>query len=119
MDSAGAAEQQFSAVSNNISSALIRLDNNWTKLKTSFSDGRNIIVDVVNVFSNFVGFLADIGPGAITASAGIALLTTKIVLGTIATQKRYAAEKLLSVVATSSLSANKKKLALDALLEAQ
>lgn len=119
MDSAGAAEQQFSAVSNNISSALTRLDNNWTKLKTSFSDGRNIIVDVVDVFSNFVGFLADIGPGAITASAGIALLTTKIVLGTIATQKRYATEKLLSVVATSSLSANKKKLALDALLEAQ
>lgn len=119
MDSAGAAEQQFSAVSNNISSALTRLDNNWTKLKTSFSDGRNVIVDVVDVFSNFVGFLADIGPGAITASAGIALLTTKIVLGTIATQKRYAAEKLLSVVATSSLSANKKKLALDALLEAQ
>lgn len=119
MDSAGAAEQQFSAVSNNISSALTRLDNNWTKLKTSFSDGRNVIVDVVDVFSNFVGFLADIGPGAITASAGIALLTTKIVLGTIATQKRYATEKLLSVVATSSLSANKKKLALDALLEAQ
>lgn len=119
MDSAGAAEQQFSAVSNNISSALTRLDNNWTKLKTSFSDGRNIIVDVVDVFSNFVGFLADIGPGAITASAGIALLTTKIVLGTIATQKRYATEKLLSVVATSSLPTNKKKLALDALLEAQ
>ena len=119
MDSAGAAEQQFSAVSNNISSALTRLDNNWTKLKTSFSDGRNVIVDVVDVFSNFVGFLADIGPGAMTASAGIALLTTKIVLGTIATQKRYATEKLLSVVATSSLSANKKKLALDALLEAQ
>lgn len=119
MDSAGAAEQQFSAVSNNISSALTRLDNNWTKLKTSFSDGRNVIIDVVDVFSNFVGFLADIGPGAITASAGIALLTTKIVLGTIATQKRYATEKLLSVVATSSLSANKKKLALDALLEAQ
>lgn len=119
MDSAGAAEQQFSAVSNNISSALTCLDNNWTKLKTSFSDGRNVIVDVVDVFSNFVGFLADIGPGAITASAGIALLTTKIVLGTIATQKRYATEKLLSVVATSSLSANKKKLALDALLEAQ
>lgn len=119
MDSAGAAGQQFSAVSNNISSALTRLDNNWTKLKTSFSDGRNVIVDVVDVFSNFVGFLADIGPGAITASAGIALLTTKIVLGTIAIQKRYATEKLLSVVATSSLSANKKKLALDALLEAQ
>ena len=119
IDSAGAAEQQFSAVSNNISSALIRLDNNWAKLKTSFSDGRNIIIDVVNVFSNFVGFLADIGPSAITAGAVIALLTAKIVLGTIATQKRYAAEKLLSVVATSSLSANKKKLALDALLEAQ
>lgn len=119
LDAAGAAEEQFGAISNNISSALIRLDNNWTKLKTSFSEGRNILVDIVNVFSNFVGFLADIGSGAITAGAGIALLTAKIILGTIATQKRYATEKLLNVVATSSLSNNKKKLALDALLEAQ
>lgn len=119
LDAAGAAEEQFGAISNNISSALTRLDNNWTKLKTSFSEGRNILVDIVNVFSNFVGFLANIGSGAITAGAGIALLTAKIILGTVATQKRYAIEKLLNVVATSSLSNNKKKLALDALLEAQ
>ena len=119
LDAAGAAEEQFGAISNNISSALTRLDNNWTKLKTSFSEGRNILVDIVNVFSNFVGFLADIGSGAITTSAGIALLTAKIILGTIATQKRYTTEKLLNVVATSSLSNNKKKLALDTLLEAQ
>lgn len=118
MDSAGAAEQQFSAVSNNISSALTRLDNNWTKLKTSFSDGRNIIVDVVNVFSSFVGFLADIGPNAITAGAGIALLTAKIVLANIAATKQYAIKAMQDAIDLSSLNKKKKIIAADTILEA-
>lgn len=118
MDSAGAAEQQFSAVSNNISSALTRLDNNWTKLKTSFSDGRNIIVDVVDVFSNFVGFLADIGPGAITAGAGIALLTAKIVLANIAATKQYAMKAMQDAIDLSSLNNTEKIIAADTILEA-
>lgn len=118
MDSAGAAEQQFSAVSNNISSALTRLDNNWTKLKTSFSDGRNIIVDVVDVFSNFVGFLADIGPSAITAGAGIALLTAKIVLANIAATKQYAMKAMQDAIDLSSLNNTEKIIAADTILEA-
>ena len=118
MDSAGAAEQQFSAVSNNISSALTRLDNNWTKLKTSFSDGRNVIVDVVDVFSNFVGFLADIGPSAITAGAGIALLTAKIVLANIAATKQYAIKAMQDTIDLSSLNNTEKIIAADAILEA-
>lgn len=118
MDSAGAAEQQFSAVSNNISSALIRLDNNWTKLKTSFSDGRNVIVDVVDVFSNFVGFLADIGPSAITAGAGIALLTAKIVLANIAATKQYAIKAMQDTIDLSSLNNTEKIIAADTILEA-
>jgi hypothetical protein len=118
MDSAGAAEQQFSVVSDNISSALTRLDNNWTKLKTSFSDGRNIIVDVVDVFSNFVGFLADIGPSAITAGAGIALLTAKIVLANIAATKQYAMKAMQNAIDLSSLDNTKKIIAADTILEA-
>lgn len=118
MDSAGAAEQQFSAVSNNISSALTRLDNNWTKLKTSFSDGRNVIVDVVDVFSNFVGFLADIGPSAITAGAGIALLTAKIVLANIAATKQYAIKAMQDTIDLSSLNNTEKIIAADTILEA-
>lgn len=109
MDSAGAAEQQFAAVSDSISSALTRLDNNWVKLKTSFSEGRNVLVDIINLFSSFIGFLGDIGPGAITAGAGIALLTAKIITLGIAEGKHAATVKLLNTIDEASISYSKKK----------
>ena len=109
MDSAGAAEQQFAAVSDSISSALTRLDNNWVKLKTSFSEGRNVLVDIINLFSSFIGFLGNIGPGAITAGAGIALLSAKIVALGIAEGKHAATVKLLNAIDEASISYSKKK----------
>lgn len=118
MDSAGAAEQQFAAVSDSISSALTRLDNNWVKLKTSFSEGRNVLVDIINLFSSFIGFLGDIGPGAITAGAGIALLTAKMVLLGIQEGKHLATQQLLDAVNTSNLHYTQKRIAANTLLEA-
>lgn len=64
MDAAGAAEQQFSAVSDNLSSALKRLDNNFTALKTSFFNSSSSLTSFVNLLASAVGALAKI-PGPI------------------------------------------------------
>lgn len=111
MDSAGAAEEQFAAISNSISAALTRLDNNWTKLKTSFSDGRNIIIDIINILSSFVGFLADIGPGAVTAGAMVTLLAAKIAVLGVQQGKQLAIAKILKTLNTSGISDDQKSAA--------
>ena len=80
LDAAGAAEEQFGAISNNISSALTRLDNNWTKLKTSFGEGRSVLIDVIDAFSGFLAFLSKAGAGFVTAAAGVALLSAKLLV---------------------------------------
>ncbi|CRH60077.1 Uncharacterised protein [Chlamydia trachomatis] len=80
MDSAGAAEEQFAAVSDSISAALTRLDNNWTALKTSFGEGRSVLIDVIDAFSGFLAFLSKAGAGFTTAAAGVALLSAKLLV---------------------------------------
>ena len=57
-NSAGAAQQQFQAISTNLSAALNKLDNNFIALKTSFADGINIITVATDILSSFVGLLA-------------------------------------------------------------
>lgn len=102
MDSAGASEQQFEAISSNLSSAFIRLENEWTRLKTSFADGKNIISSAVDVLSNLLHFISDIGPTATLAGGGILLLTTRIVALTIAETARQKIQKLNTVLDTKS-----------------
>ena len=72
MDSAGAAEEQFQAVGNNLSAALHRLDNNFTALKTSFLEDTGALTAFINVLAGFVDILAKI-PGPIKT---IAIVTT-------------------------------------------
>lgn len=102
MDSAGASEQQFEAISSNLSSAFIRLENEWTRLKTSFADGKNIISSAVDVLSNLLHFISDIGPTATLAGGGILLLTTRIVALTVAETARQKIQKLNTVLDTKS-----------------
>lgn len=102
MDSAGASEQQFEAISSNLSSAFIRLENEWTRLKTSFVDGKNIISSAVDVLSNLLHFISDIGPTATLAGGGILLLTTRIVALTVAETARQKIQKLNTVLDTKS-----------------
>ena len=109
LDAAGATEEQFGAISNNISSALTRLDNNWTKLKTSFSEGRNIIVGIVNVFSNLIGYFADMGAGFTTVTVAMGLLTAKIITLGVAEGKHAAVVKLLNTLDNAQISNSKKK----------
>lgn len=68
MDSAGAAEEQFQAVGNNLSAALQRLDNNFTALKTSFLEDTGALTAFINVLAGFVDILAKI-PGPIKTIA--------------------------------------------------
>ena len=72
MDSAGAAEEQFQAVGNNLSAALQRLDNNFTALKTSFLEDTGALTAFINVLAGFVDILAKI-PGPIKT---ITIVTT-------------------------------------------
>lgn len=72
MDSAGAAEEQFQAVGNNLSAALQRLDNNFTALKTSFLEDTGALTAFINVLAGFVDILAKI-PGPIKT---ITIITT-------------------------------------------
>lgn len=102
MDSAGASEQQFEAISSNLSSAFIRLENEWTRLKTSFADGKNIISSAIDVLSNLLHFISDIGPTATLAGGGILLLTTRIVALTVAETARQKIQKLNTVLDTKS-----------------
>ena len=102
MDSAGASEQQFEAISSNLSSAFTRLENEWTRLKTSFADGKNIISSAVDVLSNLLHFISDIGPTATLAGGGILLLTTRIVALTVAETARQKIQKLNTVLDTKS-----------------
>lgn len=102
MDSAGASEQQFEAISSNLSSAFVRLENEWTRLKTSFADGKNIISSAVDVLSNLLHFISDIGPTATLAGGGILLLTTRIVALTVAETARQKIQKLNTVLDTKS-----------------
>lgn len=102
MDSAGASEQQFEAISSNLSSAFIILENEWTRLKTSFADGKNIISSAVDVLSNLLHFISDIGPTATLAGGGILLLTTRIVALTVAETARQKIQKLNTVLDTKS-----------------
>lgn len=102
MDSAGASEQQFEAISSNLSSAFIRLENEWTRLKTSFADGKNIISGAVDVLSNLLHFISDIGPTTTLAGGGILLLTTRIVALTVAETARQKIQKLNTVLDTKS-----------------
>lgn len=76
MDAAGAAEQQFSAVSDNLSSALKRLDNNFTALKTSFFNSSSSLTSFVNLLASAVDALAKI-PGPIKE---ISLVMTALTL---------------------------------------
>lgn len=118
MDSAGAAEQQFAVVSDSISAALTRLDNNWTALKTSFGEGRSVLIDVIDAFSGFLAFLSKAGAGFVTAAAGVALLSAKLLVLGIQQSKRAATESMLLTIDSASIATTDKKVAANILLEA-
>lgn len=82
-NSAGAAEQQFQAVSTNLSASLKKLNNNFDALKTSFFNGTGVISGIVNVFADLIGLLAklpsafSLGIVAITGFTGKMLVLNK------------------------------------------
>lgn len=81
MDATGAANQQFQAVSNNLSASLNKLNNNLTALKTSFLENASVISGIINLFAGFVGVLAKV-PAPIKEAAivltGYSVIMTKI-----------------------------------------
>lgn len=118
MDSAGASEQQFEAISSNLSSAFIRLENEWTRLKTSFADGKNIISGAVDVLSNLLHIISNIGPGATLAIGSIGLLTAKITALTVAQTTKNAVSKVSAVLDQTSIDNYDKAILKGTLLQA-
>lgn len=118
MDSAGASEKQFEAISSNLSSAFIRLENEWTRLKTSFADGKNIISGAVDVLSNLLHIISNIGPGATLAIGSIGLLTAKITALTVAMTTKNAVSKVSAVLDQTSIDNYDKAILKGTLLQA-
>lgn len=113
-NSAGAAEQQFEAISSNLSSALTRLDNGFTAIKTSWTEGINVITLVVDALAALLNIVSKIPSGIQLAATVFGVLVAKQVAAQIASEKltaqmikETAARKILSTVEKSSLDSTK------------
>ena len=125
-NSAGAAEKQFQAVSNNLSSALTRLDNSFASLKTSWTGSINIITLLVDALSALVNVIAKVPLGLQLATAAFGVLIVKQTAAELASQKlviqtakETAARKMLSSIEDSSLDSAKKLVVVKELLSAK
>lgn len=107
-NSAGAAEQQFQAVSTNLSAALNKLDNNFAALKTSFMEGTGILSSFINMLAGLVGIIAKIPAPITLITTVIGTLALKTIVLTSAQKARLKAEKLLEIVGKSNLTNTQK-----------
>ena len=110
-NAAGAAEQQFQAISNNLTSAFNRLDNSFTALQTSWTDGVNVLTMLTDVLSTLLLGLSKI-PTVMQGIIGISaiLLARTIALST-AEAKRAAIQKVADAINNSILSNEQKDIA--------
>lgn len=110
-NAAGAAEQQFQAISNNLTSAFNRLDNSFTALQTSWTDGINVLTMLTDVLSTLLLGLSKI-PTVMQGIIGISaiLLARTIALST-AEAKRIAIQKVADTINNSILSNEQKDIA--------
>lgn len=113
-NSAGAAEQQFEAISSNLSSALTRLDNGFTAIKTSWTEGINVITLVVDALAALLNIVSKIPSGIQLTATAFGVLVAKQVAAQIASErltaqmvKETAARKMLSTIEKSSLDSTK------------
>lgn len=108
-NAAGAAEQQFQAISNNLTSAFNRLDNSFTALKTSWTDGINILTMLTDMLSALLLGISKV-PTGIQAIIGIfSILLVRTIALSAAEAERLAIQKLSDAIEKSSLDAIQKK----------
>lgn len=126
MNSAGAAEQQFQAISENLSSALKRLDNGFTAIKTSWTDSINVLTLLVDGLSVLLRTIALIPAPIQLVTVVFGAMVAKQVAAELQSQKNVAqmfkeaaAQKMLETVQKSSLSTNEKIAVLKELLRSK
>lgn len=126
MNSAGAAEQQFQAISENLSSALKRLDNGFTAIKTSWTDSINVLTLLVDALSGLLRVIALIPAPIQLVTVAFGAMVAKQVAAELQSQrnvaqmfKEAAAQQMLETVQKSSLSTNEKIAVLKELLRAK
>ena len=125
-NSAGAAEKQFQAVSNNLSSALTRLDNGFTAIKTSWTDSINVLTLLVDALSGLLRVIALIPAPIQLVTVAFGAMVAKQVASELQSQrniaqmfKEAAAQEMLETVQKSSLSTNEKIAVLKELLRSK
>ena len=126
MNSAGASEQQFQAISENLSSALKRLDNGFTAIKTSWTDSINVLTLLVDALSGLLRVIALIPAPIQLVTVAFGAMVAKQVAAELQSQrnvaqmfKEAAAQQMLETVQKSSLSTNEKIAVLKELLRAK
>lgn len=126
MNSTGAAEQQFQAISENLSSALKRLDNGFTAIKTSWTDSINVLTLLVDALSGLLRVIALIPAPIQLVTVAFGAMVAKQVAAELQSQrnvaqmfKEAAAQQMLETVQKSSLSTNEKIAVLKELLRAK
>ena len=126
MNSAGAAEQQFQAISENLSSALKRLDNGFTAIKTSWTDSINVLTLLVDGLSVLLRTIALIPAPIQLVTVAFGAMVAKQVAAELQSQKNVAqmfkeaaAQQMLETVQKSSLSTNEKIAVLKELLRSK
>lgn len=108
-NAAGAAEQQFQAISNNLTSAFNRLDNSFTALKTSWTDGINILTMLTDMLSALLLGISKIPTGIQAIIAVFSILLVRTIALSAAEAERLAIQKLSDIIEKSSLDAIQKK----------
>lgn len=117
-NAAGAAEQQFQAISNNLTSAFNRLDNSFTALQTSWTDGINVLTMLTDVLSTLLLGLSKI-PTSIQGIIGLStILLARTIALSAAEAKRIAIQKIADTINFSILDNEQKDIAAKTVLTA-
>ena len=117
-NSAGAAEKQFYAVSNNLSSALTRLDNSFASLKTSWTEGINVITLFVDVLTELIKGFASLPTGIQAASGALVVLSARLLATSTAQGKLASAQQIVNILNKTTLDSTQKQSVADLALAA-
>lgn len=117
-NSAGAAEQQFQAVSTNLSASLKKLNNNFDALKTSFFDGTGVISGIVNVFADLVGLFAKLPSAFSIGAIALVSFTGKMLVLNKTTALATIGNELYTAVSAKLVNAEQRNIASEVILNA-
>lgn len=125
-NSAGASQEQFEAISNNLSSAIIRLENSLTAIKTSWLEGTSALSGFVDILAYLLQVISKIPAPIQAITVALTAFIAKQIASELASQrltiqetKEFAAKKMLETVEKSSLKSSEQLAIVKDLLKAK